>query len=90
MTENTYEVLGTSIGMLVDKKQLQYGDSFHKSVDVLKIFYPNGIKPEDYQNLLTVVRIVDKLFRVTSGNQGDESAFTDIAGYGLLGISNDK
>ena len=38
--------------------------------------------------MLTIVRIVDKLFRIT--NQKDafgESPYRDIAGYGLLGTA---
>ncbi len=81
-----YEQLGQEIGALVDVKQKQYGDSFSKCSRFLELLYPNGVQPEDYTHLLTLVRIFDKLMRVANGNQGDgESAYKDIAGYALLG-----
>ncbi len=80
-----YENAGAHIGRIVDKKQAQYGDSFHRAAHVLAVLYPDGVTPEDYQNLLTVTRVIDKLFRIANGDQGDESAWRDIAGYGILG-----
>lgn len=80
-----YEDLGREIGELVDQKQAAYGDSFGRSGAVLRVLYPDGIKPEQYDDALAVVRIVDKLFRVA--NQRDafnESPGRDIAGYGML------
>ena len=82
--EEEYEEIGKKIGALVDKKQKMYGDSFHKSVDVMKILYPDGVMPDQYQNLLAIIRIIDKLFRAANHDLGDESAFNDIAGYGIL------
>lgn len=75
------------IGELVTQKQMQYGDSFHNAGDVLRKLYPNGIELKDYDNVLVVARIIDKLFRVANGDKGNESAFADIAGYGILGAT---
>ena len=81
-----YEKLGTEIGRTVDKKQTAYGNSFGKSGAVLKIMYPDGVKIDQYDDMLAVVRIIDKLFRIaTDKNALDENPFKDIAGYGLLG-----
>ena len=83
--KTTFEELGLKLGQLVDKKQVSYGDSFGRAGGVLKLLYPDGIKLEQYDDMLAVVRIVDKLFRVA--NQKDafgESPGNDIAGYGLL------
>src|SRR5690606_25963644 len=44
----TYEELGKEIGSLVDRKQKQYGDSYGKSGEILRVLYPNGVKPEEY------------------------------------------
>lgn len=79
-----YESIGQAIGNLVDEKNKQYGDAFNKSDEFLKILYPNGISTEQYSDMLAVVRIFDKLMRVANGNQGNENAFQDIAGYGIL------
>lgn len=85
-----YEALGAEIGRLVEEKQKQYGDSFHKAGAVLAILYPDGVKPAQYQDMLAVVRVVDKLFRVANGKQGDENPWRDVAGYGILGASEPK
>lgn len=79
-----YKQIGKKIGELVEIKNKQYGDSFNKSGDFLEILYPDGIKPEQYKDMLAVTRIFDKLMRIANGNQGDENAWNDIAGYGIL------
>lgn len=80
-----YARLAVQIGELVTERQAQYGNSFGHSGDVLRILYPDGIQPDQYDDALAVVRIVDKLFRLANGSQGEESPYRDIAGYGLLG-----
>lgn len=87
MTEEAgkYEITGNRIGALVDRKQQEYGDSWGKAADILRTLYPDGIKPDQYHDVLGIVRVVDKLSRIANGNQGEEDAWTDIAGYGLLG-----
>ena len=83
-----YENIGAQIGKLVAEKQAAYGDSFGKSGDVLRILYPNGIKPDQYDDALAVVRIVDKLFRIANSKDAfGESPYRDIAGYGILGAA---
>lgn len=81
-----YEALGKAIGALVDVKNAQYGDAFHKTGKILAILYPEGVTSEQYDDMLAVVRVLDKLFRVANGKQGNEDPFKDIAGYGLLGM----
>ena len=83
----TYQQLGLEVGELVDKKQAAYGDSFGRAGNVLHILYPNGVQPNQYKDMLAVVRIIDKLFRIaTDVDALGESPFADIAGYGLLGL----
>ena len=81
-----YEALGKAIGALVDVKNSQYGDAFHQTGRILAILYPEGVAPEQYDDMLAVVRILDKLFRIANGKQGNEDPWQDIAGYGLLGM----
>ena len=83
-----YEELGASIGITVAEKQKAYGDSFGKAGGVLRILYPDGIRPEQYDDALAVTRIIDKLFRIaTNGDAFGESPYRDIAGYGILGMA---
>lgn len=85
-----YEQIGTSIGKLVDEKNKQYGDSFNKCGEFLKILYPDGVKPEQYSDMLGIARVFDKLMRVANGNQGNENAWMDLAGYGILMSERNK
>ena len=81
-----YERRGQEIGALVDEKNLQYGDSTNKTGQILAILYPDGVMPEQYRDMMLITRMLDKLNRIANGNQGEENAWGDIAGYGLLGM----
>jgi hypothetical protein len=88
---NRYEELGKSVGKLVAEKQEAYGDSFGKAHKILKVLFPEGIKPEQYLDVLTICRVVDKLFRLaTDPTYGDESPWRDICGYSLLSMGKDS
>lgn len=79
--------LGTSIGATLQQKNLAYGDSFSKTPAILEVLYPDGVKPSQYRNLLTLVRMLDKINRIAAqtGNSRDsEDPFTDLAGYAIL------
>lgn len=80
-----YEEIGKEIGALVDKKNAAYGDSFNKSGEILKLLFPKGIAPEQYEDMLFIVRNIDKLFRLaTSKDAFGENPCRDIAGYAIL------
>ena len=85
-----YEQIGQKIGKLVDVKNRQYGDAFNKSSDFLKILFPDGVKPEQYHDMLALVRDFDKSMRIANGNQGDENAWEDKVGYGILMSKEDE
>ena len=88
--KETYAQIGTRIGKLVQKKNIAYGDSFNKSCEMLKILYPNGVTTDQYTDLLSIARIIDKLFRIaTQKDAFGESPYGDIAGYGILGVEKD-
>jgi hypothetical protein len=81
-----YEDLGSEIGRLVDEKNAAYGNSFNESCEILRVLYPDGIRPDQYTDVLSIARIVDKLFRIANHKDAfGESPYCDIAGYGLLG-----
>lgn len=80
-----YEKIGTEIGRLVDKKNKAYGDAFNKSGEFLKILYPEGIRPEQYNDMLAIVRIFDKMMRIANRKEAfGENPWNDITGYGIL------
>ena len=87
----TFASLAADIAKVVEEKQAAYGDSFGKSGLILKILYPDGIKVDQYDDMLCIVRIVDKLFRVATDKDAfGESPYRDLAGYSLLGVMRDK
>lgn len=78
---------GTEVGALVDEKNQAYGDSFSKAGEVLALLYPQGVQPSQFQDMLTITRVIDKLFRIaTAKNAFGESPWNDIAGYALLSL----
>lgn len=80
-----YEELGKEIGKLVDLKNAAYGDSFRKSGNVLREMYPDGIRPDQYDDALGIVRIIDKMFRIATDKDAfGENPWREIAGYGIL------
>lgn len=88
---NRFEEAGRTIGALVSEKNVAYGDSFGLAGKVLAILYPDGVQPEQYRDMLTVVRVVDKLFRIaTKKDAFGESPWRDVAGYGILGFLADE
>jgi hypothetical protein len=87
----SFAELGLAVGQLVERKNRAYGDSFRKSGAFLRLLYPNGIQPEQYDDALLLVRIFDKQMRIaTAKGAFDESPYEDIAGYGLLGLDKDR
>lgn len=91
MTTKTYKQIGEEIGSLVDQKNAAYGSSFAESYKILSVLYPNGIKPEQYTDALAIIRVIDKLFRLATNKDAfGESPWRDIAGYAILGVSNDE
>lgn len=86
-----YVNIGEAVGQLVTEKQHAYGDSFGKAGDVLRILYPNGISPEQLEDALVVVRVIDKLFRIaTQKDAFGESPWKDVCGYAILSIHRDQ
>lgn len=82
---NRYETAGLMIGELVQRKNAAYGDSFRKSADILKLLYPQGIRTDQYRDLLAIVRILDKLSRIgTDKDAFGENPWRDVSGYALL------
>jgi predicted hydrocarbon binding protein len=88
VVKSTFEEVGARIGRLVLEKNKKYGNSFSKSGGMLRILYPDGIKPDQYDELLTVTRILDKLFRIATDKDAfGESPWKDIAGYSILKLA---
>ena len=82
--------MAKGIADLVSEKEKAYGSAFDKAGDFLKVLYPNGIKSEQYKDMLCIVRVFDKLMRIATSYEGTEEkkidAYSDMMGYALLGL----
>jgi hypothetical protein len=86
-----FQVKANEIASLVEEKDAAYGSSFNKCADFLRILYPNGVQPEQYGDMLTLVRMFDKMMRVANRKDAfGESPFRDIMGYALLAVCRDE
>lgn len=89
--EIPFRIIAIQIADLVEEKQRAYGDSFGKAKDFLKILYPNGIPVERYKDMLTLVRIWDKIMRIATDKDAlGESPYSDIMGYCLLALNEEE
>jgi hypothetical protein len=84
-------VLGTI--QTIDKNR-KYGDAVRKTLGILQELYPEGIRPDQYSDLLLLVRVLDKLIRIATytperREKDDESPWSDVRGYGTLGEEKD-
>jgi len=76
------------VGQLVEQKNAAYGSSFAKAGAFLRLLYPDGLAPVQYDDALLLVRIFDKQMRIATNRDAlGESPYRDIAGYGILGAS---
>jgi hypothetical protein len=86
-----FRQIAAQIGELVATKNQAYGDSFSLGGDVLRILYPNGVRPDQFDDMLGVSRVIDKLFRIATDRDAlGESPWRDIAGYGVLGAARER
>ena len=90
MTAKSFNDLAKGIADLVTEKEKAYGSAFDKAGDFLRVLYPNGIKPDQYKDMLCIIRVFDKLMRIATSYEGTEEkkvdAYSDLAGYGFLGL----
>lgn len=85
--KSQFEEQAESIGKLVSEKNAAYGSAFAEAHHILKVLFPNGIKPDQYTDALAVIRVIDKLFRIANKKDAfGENPWRDIAGYALLGV----
>lgn len=83
----TFIELGERIGKLLEEKNAAYGNSFDDAGDFLKLLYPNGVQPEQMNDMLCIARIFDKMKRIATNKDAfGESPYQDIAGYAILGL----
>ena len=82
-------MIGAQVGKVVFEKNMKYGDSFHLCGDFFRLIFPNGIRPDQYDNMLYLARDFDKTMRIANGSQGEENPVMDKVGYGILMLGKD-
>jgi hypothetical protein len=76
---------------LTCEKNDAYGDSFRACADYFKILYPNGIKPEQFEDALLLARDFDKSMRVAHKKDAfGENPWKDKLGYALVKVASDN
>lgn len=89
--KSLYHQTANEIADLVQEKNQSYGSAFAKSGSILKILYPNGISTDNYDDMLAIIRILDKLFRIATRKTAfGESPWNDVLGYAILSATRDK
>lgn len=89
--KSDFEVAAEEVGKLVTEKNKAYGNSFEDAEHFLKILFPEGIKVENYSDMLCIVRIFDKLKRIATNKDAyNENPYKDLIGYGILGFVKEK
>jgi len=92
LEKSLYVRLGKQLADMLCEKRDAYGDNLKSTGEFLRILYPEGIPPSAYDELATVIRVMDKLFRIANKQAHDtvgdawkdkESPRWDVAGYGL-------
>ena len=78
----------TDLGRLLEEKNRQYGNSYIIVPGILRILYPTtGIKPHQYGDASTIIRILDKISRRAAGNPDAAEDWRDIGGYGVVKLA---
>lgn len=90
-TQRRVQDLGRRVGELVARKNRAYGSSFAKAGAFLRLLYPRGLAPAQFDDALVLARIFDKCMRIATRKRAfGESPYLDLAGYGLLGAAKDQ
>jgi hypothetical protein len=75
-----------------------YGDTFDLVPRILRILYESRrneqgqylLDDRDWDNMIALTRVLDKICRIVAGDRGEESAWKDIAGYAILRLQRTR
>lgn len=73
---------------LLREKRAHYGKGISRTGNMLREIYPDGIRPDQYDDLGLIVRSLDKFRRIAESGRsaGGENPWRDVAGYGVCGM----
>jgi dihydrofolate reductase len=82
--------IANEIGELLEEKNKVYGSAFDEGETFLKLLYPNGIKVDQYGDVLCLARMFDKMKRIATRKDAfNENPYKDLCGYSILGVHKD-
>ena len=91
LSETKMQEIAAQMAKLVAEKNRAYGNSAINSTEIIKILYPKGVSPVQYQDFLLIIRVIDKLTRIATANDAlGESPWRDILGYALIAVTHDE
>jgi hypothetical protein len=86
-----FAAICTSLAVTLTEKNAKYGNSFAVTGDFLRLLWPSGCKPEDFDRVMLCARMFDKMKRLAAAVDGDdEDPLLDLAGYAVLGLATRK
>lgn len=86
--KSRWHQIAEEIADTVCKKNQAYGDSFAQCETFLRLLYPNGVPPDQFGRMLTLVRQWDKIKRFATNNDPEgEDPQADMVGYSLLHLA---
>lgn len=68
-----YRDAGAEFGAFLAEKRIEYGGAIDAVAAIMRILYPGGLKPEEFDVALVQVRMIDKHVRLAAGRR--EAAF---------------
>lgn len=88
--QNNYHKIAKEIADLVEEKNKAYGNAAGECHLFLELLYPVCVPVEEYKNMLFLVRLWDKIKRIsTDKDVFGEDPCKDIMGYCLQKLNNE-
>ena len=89
--DKKFEEIAIEIAQTLKEKDAAYGSAFDKAAKFFELLYPNGIKPEQYGDMLCLARMFDKQMRIANKKDAfGESPYMDLIGYAILGERRER
>jgi len=83
-----FDSITSKLSALLKEKNRAYGNSFNKTGAILAQMFPSGVPVDKIDDMLYIVRVLDKLMRIASDKGAfGEDPLQDVAGYSVLALA---
>ena len=83
-----FEKIAIEVARMVDVKNEEYGECYKVAPELLKLFMPDGISSDKYEDIAIVLRLIEKVARLLGPTTNTKDIWADIIGLGLNGYKN--